>query len=103
MCLPERHFTLFLLPIAVRATLIALQDQAHSWQDADVSSIGILPPPTSDPDSRILFMSARVFGLRGSFANQSWVVLKRENARSWSRYDVIGWSRAKERKSFTDL
>jgi hypothetical protein len=21
----------------------------------------------------------------------SWVVLKRENARSWTRYDVVGW------------
>jgi hypothetical protein len=84
--------TLFLLPIAVRATLMALQDQAHSWQDADLSSMGILPPATSHPDARILIMWAQVSGLRGSFATHSWVVLKRESARSWSRYDVVGWS-----------
>ena len=25
------------------------------------------------------------------FAVHSWIVLKRENATSWTRYDVVGW------------
>jgi Protein of unknown function (DUF3750) len=82
---------LFLLPIAARAALIAFEDRAPNWQAADWSSIGSLPPATSHPAARILVLSARTGRWKGIFATHSWVVLKRENARSWSRYDVVGW------------
>ena len=36
-------------------------------------------------------MSARTGRWKGIFAVHSWIVLKRENARSWTRYDVVGW------------
>jgi len=82
---------LFLLPIAARAALVAFEDRAVSWQQADWSSIGSLPPAGSHPDARVLVMSARTGRWKGIFATHSWVVLKRENARTWSRYDVVGW------------
>jgi Protein of unknown function (DUF3750) len=82
---------LFLLPIAARAALTAFEDRARSWRDADWSSVGSLPPAASHPGARILVMSARTGRWKGIFATHSWVVLKRENARSWSRYDVVGW------------
>jgi hypothetical protein len=82
---------LFLLPIAARAALTVFEDRARSWRDADWSSIGSLPPAASHPEARILVMSARTGRWKGIFATHSWVVLKRENARSWSRYDVVGW------------
>jgi hypothetical protein len=37
-------------------------------------------------------MSARMSGLRASIATHSWILLKRENASSWTRYDVLPWS-----------
>jgi hypothetical protein len=82
---------IFLLPVAARAALTAFQNRAESWQTADWSSIGSLPPAASHPAARILIMSARTGRWKGIFATHSWVVLKRENARSWSRYDVVGW------------
>ncbi|MFL5028857.1 MAG: DUF3750 domain-containing protein [Xanthobacteraceae bacterium] len=82
---------LFLLPIVARAALIAFENRAPNWQAADWSSIGSLPPATSHPAARILVLSARTGRWKGIFATHSWVVLKRENARSWSRYDVVGW------------
>jgi hypothetical protein len=36
-------------------------------------------------------MSGRTGGWKGVFSVHSWVVLKPENARSWRRYDVVGW------------
>jgi Protein of unknown function (DUF3750) len=82
---------LFLLPLAVRVALTAFEDRPRSWHDADWSSIGSLPPAASHPEARVLVMSARTGRWKGIFATHSWVVLKGENARAWSRYDVVGW------------
>ena len=81
----------FLLPLAVRAALSTFEARASSWHDADWSSIGSLPPATSHPAARVLVLSARTGRWKGIFATHSWIVIKRENARSWSRYDVVGW------------
>jgi hypothetical protein len=83
---------LFLIPIALRAVLIAFEDWPQAWHDADLSSIGLLPAATDHPQARILILSARASGAKGQFFTHSWIVLKRENAPSWSRYDVVGWS-----------
>jgi hypothetical protein len=82
---------LFLLPLAARAALSAFDDRPRSWHQADWSSIGSLPPATSHPDARILVMSARTGRWKGIFATHSWIVLKRANAKTWSRFDVVGW------------
>ena len=36
-------------------------------------------------------MSGRTRGWKGALAVHSWIVIKRENERAWSRYDVAGW------------
>jgi len=82
---------LFLLPIAARAALTAFEARADSWQTADWSSTGSLPPATREPAARILVLSARTGRWKGIFATHNWVVLKHENAQAWTRYDVVGW------------
>jgi hypothetical protein len=82
---------LFLLPLAARAALTALEDRAMSWRDADWSSTGTLPLAAAHPPARILVMSARTGRWKGIFSVHSWIVLKRENAPAWTRYDVVGW------------
>jgi hypothetical protein len=84
---------LFILPIAARAALTAFEDRASNWRDADWSSAGRLPLAGSHPEARLLVMSARTGRWKGIFAVHSWIVVKRENARSWSRYDVVGWGK----------
>src|SRR4051795_8344882 len=81
----------FLLPLAARAALTSFQERASSWSNADWSSIGSLPPAKSHPAARVLGMSARTGRWKGIFATHRWIVIKRENAYSWSRYDVVGW------------
>ncbi len=83
---------LFLLPVVARAALFAFEDRPMSWRDADWSSTGALPPASAQPDARVLVFSGRAGGWKGVVAVHSWIVFKRENARSWTRYDVVGWS-----------
>lgn len=82
---------LFLLPVAARAALFAAEGGPTSWRDADWSSSGTLPPADADPDARIIVFSGRTGGWKGVVAVHSWAVVKRANATSWTRYDVVGW------------
>ncbi len=82
---------IFLVPIAARAVLYGLSDAPLSYRDADWSSIGSLTPATADKDARLLVFTGTTGGWKGVVSVHSWVVFKRENARSWTRYDVVGW------------
>ena len=82
---------LFLLPIAARAALYAYEGGPHSWREADWSSTGSLPAASASPQARVLVMTGRTGGWKGVVALHSWVVFKREGARDWTRYDVVGW------------
>lgn len=82
---------LFLAPVVARATLFAIDERPRDWWSADWSSIGRLPPAGEHPDARVVVFSARTGGWRSIVAVHSWIVLKREGADRWTRYDVVGW------------
>jgi len=82
---------LFLLPVAARAALYAYEGGPRSWREADWSSTGSLPAAAEHPQARVLVMNSRTGGWKGVVALHSWIVFKRENARNWTRYDVVGW------------
>lgn len=83
---------LFLLPIGARAALYAFDDtRPRSYADADWSSIHSLPAARDFPEARVIVMSGRTGGWKGVVSVHSWVVLKRTGAKSWTRYDVVGW------------
>jgi Protein of unknown function (DUF3750) len=87
----------FILPLSLRAAHYAFEDRipnGHSYdvETADMSSIGLLPAAVDHPAARVLVMSVPMSGERGKFLTHHWVVLKRENARSWSRYEVLGFA-----------
>jgi hypothetical protein len=79
------------LPIAARAALFAFEDRPMSWRDADWSSVRALPQASAHPEARVLVLSGRTGGWKGVIATHSWIVFKRANATSWTRYDVVGW------------
>jgi len=84
-------FILFLLPVAARATFFAFEERPRSFREANWSSVGALPVAAAHPEARVLVLSGRTGGWKGVIAVHSWVVFKRENATSWTRYDVVGW------------
>ena len=57
----------------------------------------LLPAPEEHPSARVLIMSAPTSGKKGNFVSHHWVVLKRKDARSWSRYEVLGFSSRDDR------
>jgi hypothetical protein len=82
---------IFLFPLAVHGALYSVQSRAQSYDRADWSSTGMLPPASAEREARILIFTGRTGRWRGIFAVHSWVVLKPENAANWERYDVVGW------------
>src|SRR5882724_6518553 len=84
-------FAIFLLPLAIHAALFSAKDRPASYAQADWSSIGMLAPATTDHDARLLVFTGRTGRWKGIFSVHSWVVLKPENATTWTRYDVVGW------------
>jgi hypothetical protein len=82
---------LFLFPLAVHAGLYFTQDHAGSFRNANWSSTGMLLPASADKEARLLVFTGRTGRWRGIFSVHSWIVLKAENATTWSRYDVVGW------------
>jgi hypothetical protein len=82
---------LFLLPVVARAALFAIGDAPRSYRDADWSSTGTLPAASANKEARILVMTGTAGAWKGVLAVHSWIVLKRENADAWTRYDVVGW------------
>jgi hypothetical protein len=79
------------VPIAARAAMFAFEDRPMSWRDADWSSVRALPQASAHPEARVLVLSGRTGGWKGVIATHSWIVFKRANATSWTRYDVVGW------------
>ena len=72
----------FLIPLAVHGVLYAAADHALSFERADWSSTGMLPPAGAEPEARLLIFTGRTGRWRGIFAVHSWIVLKPENATS---------------------
>jgi Protein of unknown function (DUF3750) len=84
-------FILFLFPLAVHAGLYFTKERAASFRDANWSSTGMLLSASADKEARLLVFTGRTGRWRGIFSVHSWIVLKPENATTWSRYDVVGW------------
>lgn len=84
-------FLIFFAPVLARAAVYGLTERPTSWRDADWSSMGTLPPATADKDARLMVFTGTTGGWKGVLSVHSWVVFKRDGARTWTRYDVVGW------------
>ena len=82
---------MFLLPTMASAALIAYRGGPRGWRDYDGSARSSLPAATAHPEARVLILAGRTRGWKGAVALHSWIVIKPANARSWRRYDVVGW------------
>lgn len=66
-------------------------DVSRSWRDASRESAGIAPDPAVVREPVVQVYGARAYGWRGAFAVHTWISVKRENASTFSTYEVIGW------------
>jgi hypothetical protein len=84
---------LFSVSLGTHAAWWWNQGWPDSWSDADWASAALLPQAQDEPDAVVHVLAARVGNWRGIFAHHSWIVIKDEGARSYTRYDVVGWGR----------
>lgn len=81
----------FLLPVFGATGLLAYHGGPNHWSRWDRTVQSRLGDAVAYPEARILVMTGRTRGWKGALAVHSWIVIKRENDRAWSRYDVAGW------------
>lgn len=81
----------YLLPGLAAAGLWATRERPANWREAKWTSSRMLPDPAQDLPARVTIFAAATGGLKGAFAVHSWIAVKRENAASYDRYDVVGW------------
>jgi hypothetical protein len=82
---------LFAAPLAMSALIYALDGEAAGWRTADRSSAGLLRPAAEQREAVIRVFAARTVRWKGIFATHCWIVVKREGADAYTRYDYTAW------------
>lgn len=83
---------LFLIPLVSHAAWWAMRDDlAPDWSRADWSSAKLLPEPSAHRPALIRIYAARTGRWKGIFAHHTWIVVKPEGARRYTRFDKVGW------------
>ena len=80
---------LFVIPLAI--SVATHTPAAATWQTASREPTGLAPDPALVREPVIQVYAARTFGWRGAFGVHSWIVVKREGATAFTRYDVVFW------------
>ena len=81
----------FLVPLIAHAAFYALGDDPRSWRDADWSTTSLLPTARDFHPARVVVFTGTTGAWKGIFSVHSWIVFKGANAKTWTRYDVVGW------------
>jgi len=81
----------YLLPGLAAAAMWVTREHPANWRAAKWTSSHALPDPQLNRDARVTVFAATTGGFKGAFAVHSWIVLKRKDAQSYDRYDVVGW------------
>ena len=82
---------IFIVPSLLHLALWQFQDRPKRWNQANWRSAGILPRVPALDEAGVWLMSASTGGMKGAFADHSWIVLKKPGTRRYERYDVVGW------------
>ena len=82
---------LILFPVGVSAGRYWLAENRGNWQTADRSSAGLLPLPSQHPGAIVRVYGARTVRWKAIFAIHTWIVVKEEDAPTYTRYDYTAW------------
>ncbi len=83
----------FLAPLALHAAYWTIIDRGEGWAQADWSSAGLLPPPSTKTEAVIHVYAGRVGRWRGVFAHHTWIVIKEKGASRYTRFDKVAWGK----------
>ncbi len=91
---------IYLLPAAISLALWAGVERPANWREADWRSSGILPEAKAGGEAVVHVLAARVGGLKSALAVHSWIVVKRRDDPSYTRYEVVGWGTPLRRNAY---
>jgi len=80
---------LFVIPLAI--SVATHTPAAATWYTASREPTGLAPDPALFREPVIQVYAAPAFGWRGAFGVHSWIIVKREDADAYTRYDVVRW------------
>ncbi|WP_280540745.1 DUF3750 domain-containing protein [Chromohalobacter sp. 11-W] len=63
------------------------------WSQADRSSVGLAPAPSTHPEALVQVYAARAFDWRGAFGVHTWIATKPAGATHYQVHQVLGWRR----------
>jgi hypothetical protein len=70
---------------------MGLANPFQHWSEARWDSAGLAPDPAATTEPVVQVYAARAWGWKGIFAVHTWIVMKRERAARYDRYEVVGW------------
>jgi hypothetical protein len=82
---------IYLMPALAAAGFWYVKDRPQSWREANWKSAGVLPRAEDTPRATIHIFSAATGGMKGAIASHAWIVTKEANAKTYNRYDKVGW------------
>ena len=82
---------IYLMPALASAGFWYIKDRPANWREANWKSAGILPKPKDAPQATIHIFSAATGGMKGAVASHAWIVTKAAKAKTYNRYDKVGW------------
>ena len=91
---------IYLMPALAAAGYWYVKDRPANWREADWTSAGILPEAGETPQATIHIFSAATGGMKGAVASHSWIVTKEANAKTYNRYDKVGWGTPVRRNGY---
>jgi len=82
--------SLLLVPHLWAATVV-YGGSADHWSRARWDRANLAPDPATTSEPVIQVYAARAWGWKGIFAVHSWIIMKRQDAPAFERYEVVGW------------
>jgi hypothetical protein len=81
----------FVAPIGASAAIWYLSDPGTDWRSRDRSSAGLLASAEDNPAAVVRIYAARTVRWRGIFSVHSWIVVKKDGAPAYTRWDYTAW------------
>ena len=83
--------TVVILAAATASGCVVMQRTTTNWWELERGPSGQAPDPATTSEPVVQVYAARTVGLRGLVAVHTWIAVKARDAKTYTRYEVIGW------------
>jgi hypothetical protein len=80
-----------ILAAATASGCVVMQRTTTNWWELERGPSGQAPDPATTSEPVVQVYAARTVGLRGLVAVHTWIAVKARDAKTYTRYEVIGW------------